>query len=290
MLDFSHIPQNLRSNFSMFYNTGQSSTGIAWQVWNKPRGITSVYILCIGGGGRGATGATTAAGTVAGGGGGGGAGGITTLLIHANLIPDILYVFPGQVGAAGANQINSYVSVQPSTAAAYVLCYANYGTNASGGSGGSGGGAATTTNMILGSYGKYNIYAGPNGSTGVAGGVGGVNNWGTSGVFICGGAAGGGKTTGSVGQAGGDIVGNGLMPSVLGGAALTNGRTGFDFVQPLMSCGGSGGGGAAAAVAGNGGNGGFGSGGGGGGAATTTTGTPGSGGLGGSGLVMIWGF
>jgi hypothetical protein len=279
MLDFSHIPQNLRSNFSVLYNDSSTPT---WQVWNKPRGITSVYVLCIGPGGNGATNSGASLTNIAGG-GGGGSGGITTLLIQANLIPDIIYVQPGINGAG----TGSFVSLQPSTTAAYVLCYANRGGNATTSTGGAAGAAATATNMILGSYGDYNAYAGQAGASGSAGAVGGSVTWGS--LIVSGGAAGGGRNSSGTNFAGGSITGAGFMPTVSGGAAGSNpGFPGLSFNQPLMFCGGSGGGGNNTA-SGAGGRGNIGSGGGGGGAWLTGN-TPSVAGSGGIGLVLIWGF
>ena len=76
MLDFFNLPQSQNADIQTF-GPGQST-------WNKPRGKSMAYILCIGaggGGGKGGVGLQSAAA----GGGGGGSGGQSTSIIPLTL-------------------------------------------------------------------------------------------------------------------------------------------------------------------------------------------------------------
>jgi hypothetical protein len=280
MLDFSHIPVNNRTKFDVFYGMGGTAAA-QWVTWTKPRGISSLYIMCIGGGGGGSNGAV--GGASQSGGIGGGSGGVTTALYNSSLLPDTLYISPAYVSDVGATAGgNTYVSVYPSTANnAYLVCWARGAT-----AGGTGASAVTGNSMPLASYGFFSALAGQTGGTGGAGAAGTSITWGVN--IVSGGAGGGGKTNAS-GFAGGNITGAGPMPTITGGAATASGLRGLNFTIPFMFSGGSGGGGTTGAGAGTtGGDGGIGSGGGGGGGAGS--GTAQTGGRGGPGLVAIWGF
>jgi hypothetical protein len=91
MLDFSNFPSNTKADIQVF-NAGSST-------WQKPRGKSMAYILCIGAGGAGGSGTIGANGTTAGG-GGGGSGGQSTLLIPLSSLPDQLGVFVGYGGGS----------------------------------------------------------------------------------------------------------------------------------------------------------------------------------------------
>ena len=120
----------------VFYASPGTVLTDSWQTWNKPSGITMVFITIIGsggGGGKGAGGADTTAP------GGGACGGITHLLFPSFVLPNTLYIRPGQggIGASvfgnGATGTNTYVSVAPLTTTENVILNQN------------GGGGGTTT-------------------------------------------------------------------------------------------------------------------------------------------------
>ena len=95
MNGFQHLPSQQDQRFWVY--TGISGS-TAFQTWNKPPGISFVQIICVGagGGGGGGTarreGITTTAAT------GGGSGAMTSVLLPAYNIPDILYILPGYGG------------------------------------------------------------------------------------------------------------------------------------------------------------------------------------------------
>jgi hypothetical protein len=103
-------------------------------VWNKPRGINFIKIITIGGGAGGGGGHSSATTNARGGGGGGSSSVVTTVMLPAIFLPDRLYISSGvgSVGGSGGGGssnrgIQSYVSITPSTAAIYVVCY-SFGT------------------------------------------------------------------------------------------------------------------------------------------------------------------
>ena len=79
MLDFFNLPQSQNADIQTF-GPGQST-------WNKPRGKSMAYILCIGAGG-----------------GGGGSGGQSTSIIPLTLLPDFLNVYVG-IGSEGGSAV-----------------------------------------------------------------------------------------------------------------------------------------------------------------------------------------
>jgi hypothetical protein len=312
MLDFLHLPKP--QNGYIDYFPGFSDTaGGSWEIWNKPRGINFIKIITIGGGGGGRSGWCANSATRSGG-GGGGSSGITHVTIPAIFLPDRLYVSSGEGGdggatttagsaTAGSSGVGSYVCIAQSTAAIYVLCYANGGGGAALGSstlgaGGAGANVATIATTLMAGQGNFTALVGQAGSTG-------NTTSGTSiaypitGLLVSGGACGAGGQS----QNGASILAPASQTSVysvidlLPGGAGTDvpsgpGKTGRENSTFLASSGGSGGGSGAAILAtagdpgGIGGNGGFGSGGGGGGAGPTVSGG-GQGGNGGNGLVII---
>jgi hypothetical protein len=298
------------------FNT--AGAGVQWQTWNKPRGVNTVYMLCVAGGGAGGGGFTKASGVAGTGGGSGACSGLATLCIPARLLPDVLYVqvgaggIGGAAGAVGTAGTNSYVSCgHVSTLPSVVL---SSGVNAPGG-GGAGASAVAgiagtvptvATVSTLGKYGQFQAIVG---LVGLAAGAntGAVGNSITAGwnviPFTPGASAGSQPITVTTDYAGGSITLQAVMELpdrlVAGSAASqTSGTTyvlagglaaggkgsdGLQIIQPLLGTGGTGGGTQSAGVGGAGGKGAIGCGGGAG--APGTTG--GKGGDGGDGLVMI---
>lgn len=286
-------------------------SGVFWQPWTKPRGCSFVSIFAMGGGGSGGGGLTGTTGAARGGGSGGGSAATMNALFPAAVLPDTLYVMVGLGGAASGNNTignagsGSYVEILPSSGSVP----ANNLVLAFGGGAGQKGTTTAATAGIAGAAGivaTYSVLAqlaiGWISLPGQAGGAGGTGatTGGAGGAVTCmvaltsGGAGGGGVgSSDTTANAGGNITGAGLFPTVTGGVghaadATINGMCGSSLLQPYCSTGGSGGGcnGDAtvqSGLAGAGGDAGYGSGGGGGGGGITGA----SGGKGGNGIVII---
>jgi hypothetical protein len=319
MLDLNHLPKTGNGNIDYFFGdtfiTGSVDVGFtttfSWKTWEKPKGIHTIVIICIGAGGGGRSGWPVNASSRTGG-GGGCSGTFTRVIIPAMVLPDVLYVSVGKGGPGGAGSnvqgvVNqgtpggpSYVSIAPSTASIYVACYANGGSVASDNGSSSSTSAsvasvaAVQSDALMSGLGQFFALAGQAGARAQSTSNDSVT-YPATGLLLSGGAAGG-----SAQLSGGSII----MPTQssfsliatrnggsTGGAA---GDDGLSISQPLMSIGGAGGASSTSATAngtpgGRGGNGGIGSGGGGGGAGPSGTGS-GRGGNGGDGLVIIQTF
>jgi len=294
---------------------GAATIATAFYTWQKPKGVKNIFILALGGGRR--VGKNTAGDNTANriGGGGGGAGALTVASIPAALLPDILYVQPGNGGPGGTGNGNgtngaaSYVLFYPDSAytASNRVVLANGGSlGTAAGAAGGGGAASTGATSPISFLGICASYAGGGGAAGSTGAAGGnstaIATGAASHCMACGGAAGGGKST-TTAFAGGTVNTGGMWQtvwgSIAGGAAGLPGTNGINYGNnfinnyesisnflPLVSSGGSGGGAATAGSAGAGADGGFGSGGGGGGSGTTAIGS-GAGGSGGAGVIII---
>jgi hypothetical protein len=108
MLDLFNLPTPQGCNIQTFYgpfalNT-TPSTNVIQKTWNKPRGVSFVYMLLIGAGGYNA-----------GGGAAGASGSVTTWLGNANNIPDQLIVIAAAGGTA-SGQISTSVSSRQAAA------------------------------------------------------------------------------------------------------------------------------------------------------------------------------
>lgn len=311
--DFLDYPSISRCDAQLFYANNQLQT---WNAWIKPRGITMVYMVAIGGGGGGGAGYQRTAGSAGGGGGSGACSGVSRLLIPAHFLPDVCYVQVGIGGLGSAPQIggttatsagsgsNSYVSLGHSSATANLILAANTGIPGGGSNGLSGtvGGAGLIpTIATVTPFANFGIWSTNVGLVGVAGGaVAGaagtaVTAW--AALPLTPGAGGAGCTTTDF--AGGAITPNAAVdwsflantttyPLVSGGiggsSTQASGNAGLEMLQPFYMTGGSGGASFNSGAAGYGGKGGLGCGGGGGGAGTTG----GRGGDGGNGFVGIW--
>lgn len=285
MIDFSHIPSQ-QDGVSIYYAKGTTT----WQTWEKPRGCSHIWTMCIGGAAGGGGGGTNA------GGAGGGSGAITTAIFAASVLPDVLYIQPG-VGGKGAAGVatagpvtggagnRSIISV--TTSGSSVMGYVNIsGTVAAAGS--TGETAATTAAPINGinsagllSLGTYTSIAGR------AGAAVGVDATPLTSTITCGGAGGASTTTTGGGSTlSVDLVTFSTQVISGGGATGQAGGNGTWSWKPMYGLGGAGGGGSASGRGGNGGKGAYGCGGGGGGIGFGASGG-GSGGDGGDGLVII---
>jgi hypothetical protein len=313
MLDLNHLPKTGNGNIDYFYSTGGSNS---WQTWEKPRGIHTIVITCIGGGGGGRSGWCSLT-TTRNGGAGGGSGGFSRLLIPAMVLPDVLYIGVGRggaggasittadstIGMAGSNGTFSIVNIVTTNNSIYTVCFANGGlgastvTNGATNTAGSGAAVAAQSSANLSGLGQFFALAGQGGDTGPTTTPTALS-YPPTGLLLSGGGCGGGGQN----NLGGSITtptqsSFSLIPTRTGGingSIAGSGADGISLSQPLMSIGGAGGGSSDSTTSGlgsggRGGNGGLGCGGGGGGAGPTTTGS-GAGGRGGDGLVIIQTF
>jgi len=251
-----------------FYGAPAAAASRSTRTWNKPRGVSHVYMLLIGAGGGGA-------GPGAQGAGGGGSGAVTVWYGAAQHVPDILNVTVG-VGTLEANGTASIIRGINNTA----FLNASAGDAASLTTGG--GGGATTSSGNFSAMGFYQSIAGQMGANASSA----ISSSATT--FLSGGA--GGTTVNN--NAGLDTTANyGYVAK--GGAAssgtFVNGNdanSGTFQMQPIifgLGGGGGGGGGTGGGNAGTGGKGGIGCGGGG--SGYYFDGSVGS--AGGDGLVLI---
>jgi hypothetical protein len=268
--------------------------------WVKPRGVTMINILVIGGGGGGGAGLGAASGTNRGGGSGGGGGAISRTMIPSIFLPDTLNIVIGNGGQGGTQ-----TTAATSGGVTYVelpngnggldsrVIYANGG--GAGNSGTTSGaavaglqGVAPVTPAV---YSSVSILSTSVGGAAAAGGAATGGNGsniilGTTSLINTGGSGGGGLASTNLSTNGGQYTGSvGLSPTITWATGTSpNGLGGYFSNIPFISVGGIGGGGTNASAGGFGGNGAFGSGGGGGGGGLTTGGP---GGRGGDGIVII---
>ena len=292
------------ANKRVFYASGVNS----FQTWQKPLNAKFVHFFVLGSGSGGGGGAGAGGGTARRGGGSGASGGHVIGIFTASQIPDTLFINVATGGAGGVG------GASPTAGGAggltYVMIYPDTGDTAtnvviqSGNAASTGGAAGTTTGAAgvastvwtgTGSLFFNNLlgisYAGWNGVLGQTTPV--PTNTTMSGITTGGGVGAG--MNGATPQNGGNIVGNGNVPTISGGTTVsvdgsggymssvpsTNGLT----YQQMIFTGGAGGASSNLGSGGNGGNASYGSGGGGGGAGFTNSG--GAGGRGGDGLVII---
>jgi hypothetical protein len=276
-------PLSYEDNTKFLIGTG------SWQSIQIPDYAKMAHIILCGPGGNGGNGFTRAAGSAGGGGGGGASGTVSSIILPLNIwMPKTLFFMGHTSGGTG-----SYLSFYPILGTLqYYLCLAGSGGNGGNGTAsavGAAGAAGTQmliSNVAYNRIGNWSTKASQTGAPGgaIAGGVGNAITFGsTSGLFISGGAGGGGTT--SADFAGGNISGGVLVPTLSGGlAGSNNGKKGYDQLNKCFYfSGGSGGGSSNSGIGGNGGAGGPGCGGGGGGAGTAG----GTGGLGGPGFTLV---
>ena len=136
-----------KCNIQTFYGSGASTSGDKTpMVWNKPVGVSHVYMLLIGGGGGGSAGT------------GGGSGAVTVWYGAAQHVPNSLVVTPGTDSDASVIQYRN-TSGSPSGALRQLLLAQGGNTNI--------GGAATAA----GPFAASGFYKSTAGQDGVAGSV-----------------------------------------------------------------------------------------------------------------------
>lgn len=273
-----------------------------WQVWEKPRGVTFVFIEILSGAGGGGGGFTRVAAANGGGGGGGACANSVRAMVPALFLPDRLFVQVGTGGAGGtANGAGSpgvLTTVSANRTRNQGMMVLDCGTTGGGGAAGAAtgnaaGGVAGGAPNLVSQLGNWGLVVGTIGQAGATGGLfnaagSNATPWTGTGLLCSGGAGGGGVTASNI--PGGNVVPSDvtIVPQVTGGNAFVAGRgdDGYLYRGPMagwLSLGGGGGASGNTVVGGNGGNGGPGSGGGGGGSGTTG----GTGGKGGDGIVII---
>jgi len=266
MSDFSHLGNNVTSNFQKF-TANSRSNGESWYAWKKPRGCNFIQFLGLGGGGGGGTGGETIYFTYTGGvgnkyqeaPGGGGAGGGSAapalLMYPAWALPDTIYISVGYGGAGGDGSVrtvgiyqldaqqnisspgstgtNTYISLNATTATETCLLISNAGNGGSGGLGGYG-----SSNYGSGSAaGAPGVgYAGSGGAANLSTEVG-MSPYSYSPIVNSGGQS------SSMGNFGGNI--SIYNSSVSGGQTGASAYPGATAPWGIITSGGSGGGGAA---------------------------------------------
>lgn len=263
--------------------------------WEKPPGVSLVSITCVGPGSDGGTGASAAQGTSKLGGFGGGSGAISTGIFSASMLPDTLYI-NNPVGNSGANTTVSIDS--PSTGVGLALNWATVirAEGAIASNTAPGFANANTNFNILGTYGFVTTRTGSPGVAGTTGKGANQTSFATNTLWVTGGAAGGGGTTGTgINVDGGSVTSNTTVAILnnmfngIPGGSLTNttqAGSGIKSFKPLIVfTGGAGGPGSTSSsvAAYPGGDGAPGCGGGGGGGGTTGS----AGGKGGNGFTII---
>jgi len=166
--------RNSNADVQIFYGDGTDSSVLYryLKTWNKPPGVSHVYMMLIGSGGTGNA-------TV----GGGGSGAVTVWYGAAQHVPDSLYIY---AGAEGTNAQNTYVWAKTSNA----LTTSNYLLRAQSGNSNSPGGADTSNQFaasgffqsVTGQAGSDSSDPGASSTTFLSGGV----NTASGGVTITG--------------------------------------------------------------------------------------------------------
>jgi hypothetical protein len=109
--------RNSNADVQIFYGDGKASSASNFlRTWNKPPGVSHVYIMCIGSGGNGD-------GTL-----GGGSGAVTVWYGAAQNVPDSLVVSPDSGGAGGATRVG-FLSGSSTSMIQLVVASSAVGTN-----------------------------------------------------------------------------------------------------------------------------------------------------------------
>jgi hypothetical protein len=158
MLDVFNTSQPTGCNIQTFYGVAAASGSTAFFSWTKPRGVSNIYMLLIGGGGNGD-------GTT-----GGGSGAVSVWYGAAQNIPDILRVNPGVVSAT--SRIATFYSgdliiatgtistIGAVAAAATTFTNSGFYQSVAGQNGSSGGRSASPTTFLGGGGASNNVNSG----------------------------------------------------------------------------------------------------------------------------------
>lgn len=149
MLDVFNIAKPQNCDIQTFYGRANANVTTTnprgMQTWNKPRGVSNVYMMLIGGGGAGNGSA------------GGGSGAVTVWYGSAINVPDSLLIYVPNIGFTGHTYIWTQSSMGAFSASTALLTAQTASTST--------GGAATTANQFAAS-GFYQSIAGQNGAVG----------------------------------------------------------------------------------------------------------------------------
>jgi len=143
-----HIATPQGCNIQTFYGTATVSSSTEfrnWRTWNKPVGVSHVYMLLIGGGGDGNT--TD----------GGGSGAVTVWYGAAQHVPDVLQIYATASDPSGDD---TEVAFLFNNATPVTLLLANTATGVAG--------AARSNANYFGNSGFYQSVAGQGGAAGIA--------------------------------------------------------------------------------------------------------------------------
>jgi hypothetical protein len=199
--------RNSNADVQIFYGDGEQVSATTYrQTWNKPPGVSHVYMMAIGGG-AGGDGTT-----------GGGSGAVTVWYGAAQNVPDNLIVSVGIDSATRVGYRNTNNSI-------ITLIQANSGNSISGG--------AATTAGVFAASGFYQSIAGQNGES--------ISQGASGTTFLSGGAGGGGGVVANYGyNNAADNRGYFLLqPIIVGVGGGANHATG----RAAIGCGGGGAGG-----------------------------------------------
>lgn len=208
MLDVFNIAKPQGCDIQTFYGNGAGDT-ISQFTWTKPRGVSNVYMLLIGGGGNG-TGTT-----------GGGSGAVTVWYGSAQNVPDNLMIHP----SSGSAQ-QTRIACRFTSASVTIILNANAATSNTGAT-------AMTANQFAAS-GFFQSIAGQNGSNGTG--------TPSATTFLSGGSSNTGNTA-NYGYSIGNFAGYFFMQPIivgLGGAGGNRGGIGCGGGSAVSGIGGPG--------------------------------------------------
>ena len=134
------------ADVQIFYGSGGTTVAQCQRSWNKPKGVSHIYMMLIGGGAAG-NGVDT----------GGGSGAVTVWYGAAQNVPDSLVVIASSIGATFASTVSARVSNSGTTPTALLTANSSTGTS----------GAAVTAVPLFAASGFYQSVAGQDGSTSV---------------------------------------------------------------------------------------------------------------------------
>jgi hypothetical protein len=166
--------RNSKADVQFFYGAAENTTSrttFSYSSWNKPVGVSHVYMMLIGGG-AGNSGSS-----------GGGSAAVTVWYGSAQNVPDNLVLLPASIGGPGFGPNNSYVYYRGSSSTLVTLLSANGTLTATGGT-------AMSANQFAAS-GFFQSVAGANGSAGALGA--------SSTTFLTGGAGSGSTSNANYG-------------------------------------------------------------------------------------------
>lgn len=145
MLDVFSIAKPQNCDIQIFYGFATTNVGTEWQnwrTWNKPRGVSHIYMMLIGAGGKGSS--TD----------GGGSGAVTVWYGAAQHVPDSLQIHIRQDSSAQ----NTTIAYRSTTSAPITLLEAEGSNTVTGG--------GTTAASAFAASGFYQSVAGQAGATG----------------------------------------------------------------------------------------------------------------------------